>query len=303
MTKFQKVLVGLDLSDMDLILLQKISALTNALGIEKIYFVHVSKDLSIPESIKKSYPDLLAPVDESIKADIESTISKSKLDGAIEYEVLVIEGSPFESFLRQAKIKDVDLIVMGRKDELPGSGSLAKNMAQKAPCSVLFITEAGDQPALERILVPMDFSSHSVLCIKLAERFNEEVGSEIIGVHLFEIPIGYYKTGKSHSEFAEILSSNVQKDFETFIRKHDMKSFVCDAIVKDNGNDGKHILKIAKEKNASLILLGSRGRTNSAAILLGSTAEKLVQVNNEIPMLIFKKKGETMSFLAALSEI
>ncbi|MCH7408031.1 universal stress protein [Belliella sp. DSM 111904] len=303
MTGFQKVLIGMDLSEMDAILLKKISGLVKPLGIEKIYFVHVSKDLSIPESIKKKFPDLVAPVDEGIKSEINTTIKEANFDDAIDREILVIEGSPFESFIRQAKIKDVDLIIMGRKDELPGSGSLAKNMAQKAPCSVLFITESGEELAIDRILLPMDFSSHSVLCVKLAEKLSQQAGSKLLGLHLFDIPIGYYKTGKSHAEFAEIMSKNVQKDFEHFIKKHELKPFVCEAILKENGNDGRHILKIAKEKKTNLILLGSRGRTNSAAILLGSTAEKLVHVNNEVPMLIYKKKGETMSFLAALSKI
>ena len=49
--------------------------------------------------------------------------------------------------------------------------------------------------------------------------------------------------------------------------------------------------------------MGSKGRTASASILLGSVAEKLVQANNEIPMLILKKKGENMGFFEALFKI
>jgi len=63
------------------------------------------------------------------------------------------------------------------------------------------------------------------------------------------------------------------------------------------------LLEEANKIDADMILLGSRGRTKSAAILLGSVAEKLVMVNNVLPMLIFKKKGETVGFFEALFRI
>lgn len=297
-------MIGLDLSEMDEILIRKVAFVSEALGFKKLYLVHVAKDLVLPEEIRSAYPDLLAPMDETITAEIKSLVNQEKtLDKSIEIEIIVLEGNPMETFLRSAKVKDVDLIIMGRKDELPGSGSLSKNLAQKAPCSVLFLTERGPVAVPKKIMVPLDFSDHSNISFEFATQLNNNLNAEIIGLHIYDVPTGYYKTGKSYEEFAKIMEENAKKSYQDFLQKNKLRSFDCLFFLRDNGNDGRHILKLAKENNVDLIIMGSRGRTNSAAALLGSTAEKIVQLNNEIPMLVFKKKGETMSFLQALMKL
>ncbi|EOZ92012.1 UspA [Indibacter alkaliphilus LW1] len=288
---------------MDEILIQKVSTLSGVLGIEKLYFIHVAKDLSLPEEITKNFPDLLAPADESIKSDIRGIIKEFNFPDNLDIEVVVEEGKPMDTVLRWSKIKDVDLLIMGRKENLEGSGSLAKTMAHRAPCPVLFLTEKAPVKIPERILIPMDFSEHSKLSLEFGQKLANETGAKLIGLHVYSVPTGYYKTGKSYDEFAEIMEGHAKKDFEKFFAKLDMKPIDCLFRCKDDGNEGRFIIRVSLEEKADLILMGSRGRTASAAALLGSVAEKLVNINNTIPMLVFKKKGENMSFMDALKKI
>ena len=138
---------------------------------------------------------------------------------------------------------------------------------------------------------------------EFGERIAADLHADLIPLHLYEVPHGYSKTGKSFEEFSEIMKENAKKDFKKFASKHENSNLECVMLLKNGDNIGNQITEYGKEIEADLILLGSRGRSASAAILLGSTAEKLIKANKELPMLIFKKKGETMGFFDALFKI
>lgn len=304
MKNFSTALVGLDLTEMDDILIKKTITFIEFLGVKKCYFIHVAKNLAIPQEILDSYPDLLAPADESIEAIMTDKLKQFNFPSSVEIEVFAEEGShPLDTFLRWARIKDVDLIVMGRKEELEGSGSLAKGVAKKAPCSILMLQEKRPIGMPKKIMVPTDFSSHNHMIFEFGERISKEVGAELVPVNIYDIPHGYSKTGKSFEEFAEIMRENAEKDYKKFLQKNDRKNIPCQFILRENSHDGEILLKHALEIGADMILLGSRGKSKSAAIMLGSTAEDLIAANNLVPMLIFKKKGETIGFFEALFKI
>ena len=301
---FSKAMIGLDLTEMDDILIKKTAVFAKFLGIEKCYFVHVAKNLEIPKDILEKFPDLVAPTDESIETMIQTKLKEFNFPEDIETEVFVDEGNhALESFLRWAKIKNVDLVIMGRKDTMKGNGVLADGVAKKAPCSVLLVQEKRPVKFPKKILIATDFSSHNHLIYEFAELVAEEVKAELVPLHLYEVPQGYSKTGKTFEEFAEILKENTKADYKKFVSKHKNQDLECEMVLNEGKNPGILILEFATQIEADLILLGSRGRTSSAAILLGSTAEKLIHANKLLPMLIFKKKGETMGFFDALFKI
>lgn len=304
MKNFSKALVGLDLTEMDDILIKKTITFIEFLGIEKCYFIHIAKDLAIPQEILDNYPDLVAPGDESVEAIMKDKLKQFNFPDSVEVEVFAEEGNhPLDTFLRWARIKDVDLIVMGRKETLEGSGSLAKGVAKKAPCSILMLQEKRPVGMPKKIMIPTDFSSHNHMIFEFGERISKEVGAEIVPVNIYEVPHGYSKTGKSFEEFAEIMKENAQKDYQKFLLKKGKKQVACQFILRDKSDDGESLLNHALKIGADMILLGSRGKSKSAAIMLGSTAEELIAKNNLIPMLIFKKKGETIGFFEALFKI
>lgn len=303
MKNFERALIGLDLSEMDALILPKVFALSKLLGLKKLYFIHIAKDLAIPDEIKKNFPDLAVPVDETLEKEIQYSLRDIQMPDDLEYEIIVSEGKPMLQVLKFATNKDVDLIIMGRKTRLEGSGSLAKTMAQKAPCSVLFLTEDDKVQVPQKVLIPMDFSSHSLLTLSFAEKISQELGASVIGLHIFEVPLGYYKTGKSFDEFAIIMKKHAEDDYRKFLQQNNHGEVSCLFELKTGKGRAEMIIEHAKKQGADMIIMGSRGRTGSAAVLLGSVAETLVNSNNQIPMLIVKKKGETMGFLDALSKI
>ena len=82
--------------------------------------------------------------------------------------------------------------------------------------------------------------------------------------------------GRQATQFAEDLAS--------------ILNIPCRKIVLQ-GNPSQEILKSAREMEADLIVIGSRGRTGIEKLLLGSVAEKVV-LQSPIPVLMIKGEGE-----------
>ena len=303
MNEFNKIMVGLDLSKMDDSIISNLKSLILTFGIKKVYFIHVSKNLILPKEVISNYPDLLAPVDETIKKEIVHEIDEIGMPDTVKFEIIVKEGNPQESILRWCKIKDIDLLVMGRKKTLNGSGSLVKNLTQKYSNPILLIPEKFALHSVKKILLPIDFSSYSSLTIAFAQKVTKVTKAELICCHLYEVPAGYSKTGKSFQEFSEIMLENAKKDFEKFIKENNFPNLQCQFIFKNKKDEAENIMNYSKNNGIDMIIIGSRGRTQSSALLLGSVAEKLVEKNNEFPMLVMKKKGESMGFFEALFKI
>jgi len=300
---FRHVLVALDLTEMDEVLIRYADMLAKLLPIERVFFVYVAKDLELPPDLLKEYPDLMAPLDESIQVDLEKKVNDLFTATSVEVSAIVEEGNAIEKVLKLCKIKHIDLILMGRKKSLKGSGIVSSKIARRCPCSLLLVTE-DFKPTISKVLVPVDFSKHATRAMQRALEFTEPASAELLMMHIYSVPVGYYKTGKSHEEFARIMQSHAEKDCQKFLAKNQFPTDLpCEYEVSDDGKASDMIFTHAEESGVDLIVVGSKGRTALSAILMGSVAEKLVYRDSSIPVLIVKNKGENMGFINALMKI
>ena len=302
-TRFEVGMVGLDLTEMDQYLINYVKLLMKTMPLKRIIFVHIAKELEMPKELTEKYPDLLAPLDENIADGIGKKIAPLFEDSDVDHDVIVREGEPFEQFLRLSKIKNVDLIVLGRKRTLKGSGLLSSSIVRKSPASILFVTERNWQ-TISNVMVPIDFSKHSILSLNLALKMKALSGVNIHTAHMYTVPVGFYKTGKSYEEFADIMKFHVTSDYQDFLIKNELpKDFPCEYILTDHESKAEVINKYAHEAGMDLILIGSRGRTATSALLIGSIVKKLLQLNLDIPMLVVKHKGENIGFFEAIMKL
>ncbi len=300
---FRSVLVALDLTEMDDSLIRYAHMLSRVLPLERLFFVHVSQDLELPADLLKEYPGLLAPLDESIRADIQQKVNPYFSASSLDVHCLVKEGNALEKILKLSKVKDINLILMGRKKSLRGSGIVSSKIARRCPCSLLLVTQ-DFRPALKKVLVPVDFSDHAALAMQRALELSGTSSTELLMLHVYRVPAGYSRIGKSYEEFEQIMKSHARKDGRRFLAKHNFPPDTAGAYVAtDDGKSAELTYAFAEKNDVDLIAIGSRGRTAAAAILLGSMAEKIVYRDSEIPVLIVKSKGENMKLLDALMRI
>lgn len=300
--EFKVALVGLDLTSMDDSIISYLPTLFNVLPLEHVIFVHVARKLELPQALLEKYPNLVAPLDEGIANDITKKVAPIFEKRITTFDVIVEEGTPLEGFLKAQKIKQADLIVMGRKKSLEGSGILSGHVVRKSPVSMLFIPQ--NPPQLSSILAPVDYSEHSALAANLAIQMKQNSSVKLFMAHVYSVPVGYYKTGKSYKEFAHIMKVHADKDLELFREENNIdKSYECEQLLAENMSVPQLINDYAHRTNTSLIVIGSRGRTKTSALLIGSIVEKLVFKDADIPVFVVKRKGESMGFMETLMHV
>lgn len=300
-------MVCLDLSEMDEPLLKFTSYIARMMDSDRIYFVHVAQTLDMPDEVRQKYPDLLAPLDETIEKDIEYGLQQYfKAPENCSLSIEVREGNAPDQILKLADQKDVDLIVLGKKIGLPGKGILPGKLAKVANRSILMVPEILPK-IMDRILVPIDFSRHSLLALQQAQKIKEtsETPIEVNCIHAYRIPFGWHTTGKSEKEFAEIMRGHAIKDYEKFLKKAgpQYRDIPCQFILDNDNNVAQKIYRQAVKQQSDIIIIGSKGKTAAATVLMGSNAERLADYDRNIPLLVVKDKNENIGFLQALLKL
>ena len=305
LSTFRRMLVCLDLTPMDEPLIRYASLIVKIFGIDAVYFTHVTTTFELPEEIREKYPDVIAPLDETLAKEMEFSIDNffDKPEGC-DLHIDVLSGNTTDEILKRCKVKEIDIALLGRKDTLDGSGLNSRKIAKACPCSVIFVPE-NLQYRLEKILVSIDYSEHSKMAFEVGIDIQKRCGAKLFSNNVYRVPTGYHASGKSYEEFAEIMLENAKKDCHKFFKKLNTEGVDYEHTfsLDDDPHPADKIYLKADEIGVDMIILGSKGRTSAAAFLIGSVAEKLVMEDRNIPLFIIKEGNENLGLLQALFKI
>ncbi len=304
MYRYKRLLVGISLNDQDGASIRYASMISRLAKSEEITFLHVAYTTEIDEEVCEIYPELMQSCDGSTTQEIENLVKKyydGHPDTRLNCEA--VEGSPLIELLKRSKQEEIDLIVMRKKVGDKSSGTLVIKLARRAPCSVLFVPEKA-KAWYKNILVPIDFSKNSEDAMEVAISFAQASGiNEIRCLHVYGVPPGFYKTGKSYEQFAEIMKGHAKKKYAEFIKKIDLRGISAVPKFRLNDKDYRGIWEEMLEKlEVHLLIMGARGRKAGAGVLLGSVTEHLIKTTT-VPFLAVKEKGTGMGLLDALLRI
>jgi len=149
----------------------------------------------------------------------------------------------------------------------------------------------GSQP----ILVPVDFSSHAKAALLKACELAACIDEPVIVLHVIHDPAdmpGYYGQVTKKKKLLRI-EDLAQEAFDEFIQATiaeypDVKMLHKAEKMLVVGLPVSRIVEVAKKKDASMVVMGSQGRTGLAHMMLGSKAEQVVRMC-PVPVLIVKK--------------
>jgi nucleotide-binding universal stress UspA family protein len=295
--EYKRWLVGLDFTTMDTPLIRYVADLARLLEPTDIYFIHIEPDFEKPHYYPEELSSALQAIDEGQEAAMRNAIDSYFDYVGCRVTVQSVEGKPFETLIKWTNVKKIDLLIAGRKSNTEGHAILPFRLSRNSSCSVLFVPE--DSKGIQNILVPVDFSEHSAIAIKTAAMLSvNHPNLDIQCLHIYAVPTGYSKSGKSFDEFAEIMRLNAEKEYERFKQKIGI-DFPCTFQLKQE-TAAATIHQVATEHQSGMIILGSKGQTGPSVLLLGSVTEKLLAKHSNILTWVVKKRGENIGLLAAM---
>ena len=143
----------------------------------------------------------------------------------------------------------------------------------------------------QKILVPLDFSPHSLAAVQAAGELAQQIGGSITLLHVQSPSLGMQGDVGPFLVPPIILPPDpaqdeaLQKELEN-VRKQ-LPAGVPVEIKLDTGHPWPTICDVAQNTNADLIVISSHGYTGLKRMLLGSTAEQVVR-HAHCPVLVVK---------------
>lgn len=136
----------------------------------------------------------------------------------------------------------------------------------------------------ERLLVALDHSAASEHVLAAARDLAALSKAEVWVMHLREREV-MPRTGLVPTESDDEATAGVKAAVEMLtaagIKAHGL---VDDAVF---GHAARYIVEAAEEHDAGVIVMGSRGRSDLAGLVLGSTAHKVIHLSNR-PVLVVR---------------
>jgi len=231
-------------------------------------------------------PDTLAPPVVNLELmRVQETAARSRLEAwkaeAAKEGVTLeprIRTSPsaYEGILEEAGETQPDLIIMGRHGYTGLTrllmGSVTARVIGHSPCDVLVVPQ-GVPLSFERLLMASDGSPFSEAAWNEALSLAKTMGSALIGVAV------------ATSDRDIPTATGVVRNLEAAATEQGIP--VDTMILMGRAEEG--IVKAAEFKQASLIIVGSHGRTGLKRLLMGSVAERVIG-HAKCPVLVVKKK-------------
>jgi len=195
-------------------------------------------------------------------------------------------GTPAQVILERAEATAAELVTVGTRG-LSGLshlllGSTAQRVIQGSTCPVLSV-HPGDldrHRPIRTILVPTDFSDEAERAVHTALQLLAPLEQEarLTLVHAFNLPIEYTAYGPipTSIHFLRDTGLEAERRLQEKAEVLEREGLTVDWVAKE-GDPAAVIAAVAEERGADLIALGTHGRSGLMHLLLGSTAERVVQ--------------------------
>ncbi len=294
MKRFERILVCIDDLERDSGMLAYVQTIARLAGAREIHLLHVAESEPAEAGITR----------ESLSAFAAAPLTES---GSWANTCNVINGTPLLESLRYAHDRDVDLIVIGRhcgcRTQADEEALLPRRLTRKATCSVLVLPE-DVQVKIDKILAPIRDSACSAIALDVACAFAVATNAAVTALNIFQVHPGYSRVGTSIEEHEALLDTAAQHECDVLLGRVDADTTCveCKCASDLHGTPAPIILDTVTADAIDIVVIGARGRTGAAGVLLGKVTERLIS-KSPVPVLAVKKKGECLGVIQALMSL
>ncbi|MDR9417957.1 universal stress protein [Gracilimonas sp.] len=257
------------------------------------------------------YPKLIENQRKKLSGFANEHIDKKERRG--EY-IVTIDRKPSDSILNQIEKGNYDLVIMSARGAHFADffhGSATDKVVRRSKTPILTLSETMLLNKINTIVVPCDFSNNSLAAIPMAFDMAKKFGAKLELLNVIEMyahdvhgieatTIGIDETavyGGLKGRLRSFFNENEEYNFEV----KDGEENFTDTIVHKNGEEtsiefktvinksiaAHHEIVDYANENADLVIMSTHGRTGLSRMLLGSTAEQVIQ-HIKIPQITIK---------------
>jgi nucleotide-binding universal stress UspA family protein len=222
--------------------------------------------------------ELPARVEDTIRQHVHKVTGL----GSSGYELFIDQGIDYAEVATRAEQWKADRIVVGTSGASGLKrvlGSVAERIVRYAPCAVLCVrTRETEGP----VIAATDLSTSSVPAIKAAVEEANRRGAPLIVAYAVELG----GVSLASLALAPLVGNFIRPDLisnEKLIARESIAAHLselgaeAEIVVLEGGHAATAIVRFAEERGASLLVVGTRGRTGLARLALGSVAERIIR--------------------------
>ncbi len=150
---------------------------------------------------------------------------------------------------------------------------------------------------IKKILFPTDFSHSSDAALSLATSLARDTGAKLLIAHVEEPPVAY-GGGEMYYGIPEPVEEDLRKMLKEVVPTDPNVPYEHHLVT---GDPASAIVRLAKDEDVDLIVMGTHGRTGLLRMLMGSVAEAVVR-RAPCPVLTFRPKAKNPEETEASTE-
>ncbi|HPG25920.1 MAG TPA: universal stress protein [Myxococcota bacterium] len=269
----------------------------------RLVLAHVVEPLPVAP-----YPLLAVPADgemairEVAHDRLEKAAAALREQGLPNVETRLVAGAPGYELIALAEELEADLFVIGTRG-LSGFehllfGSTAEHVVRRSRCPVLIVHPGDGAPreVVGTVVVPTDLSPDAEAAVEAFVRLYD-VGVRPRVVLAFADQTPPYLEPFQHETLArwhqpDLRKEEIEKQMQPTVERLSRASFEVSTVVLDGSPVGA-ITQLAEERQAEMIVMSTHGRSALVNVLLGRTAQRIVQ-HARCPVLTVRPGGRAV---------